>query len=43
MNLAGLDVVEVAPAYDAGQITAVAGATLALEMSCLYAAARKAD
>ncbi len=43
VNLAGMDVVEVAPAYDVGRITALAGATLALEMICLYAAVRKAD
>jgi agmatinase len=27
----------VAPAYDVGEITALAGATLAMEMVCLYA------
>ncbi|MEO1291448.1 MAG: agmatinase [Pseudomonadota bacterium] len=39
IRLVGMDVVEVAPAYDVGQITALAGATLALEMICLYIAA----
>jgi agmatinase len=38
INLIGMDVVEVAPAYDVGEITALAGATLAMEMICLYAA-----
>ncbi|MDT8319911.1 MAG: agmatinase [Xanthomonadales bacterium] len=39
INLVGMDVVEVAPAYDVGEITALAGATLAAEMLCLYASA----
>jgi agmatinase len=30
--------VEVAPAYDVGEITALAGASLASEFLCLYAA-----
>ena len=38
INLIGMDVVEVAPAYDVGEITALAGATVAMEMVCLYAA-----
>ena len=38
INVVGMDVVEVAPAYDVGEITALAGATLAMEMICLYAA-----
>jgi agmatinase len=42
LNLAGMDVVEVAPAYDVAEITALAGATLALEMLYLYAARRPA-
>lgn len=37
MNVVGMDVVEVAPAYDVSEITAVAGATLAMEMICLFA------
>ncbi|NND45643.1 MAG: agmatinase [Xanthomonadales bacterium] len=37
INLVGMDVVEVAPAYDVGEITAFAGASLAAEMLCLYA------
>lgn len=37
VNLIGMDIVEVAPAYDVGEITALAGATLAMEMVCLYA------
>jgi len=37
INLVGMDVVEVAPAYDVGQITALAGATLAMEMINIYA------
>lgn len=38
INLVGMDLVEVAPAYDSAEITALAGATLAMEMICLYAA-----
>jgi agmatinase len=38
INLVGMDVVEVAPAYDVGEITAFAAATLAAEMLCLFAA-----
>jgi agmatinase len=38
INLVGMDIVEVAPAYDVGEITALAGATLAAEFLCLYAA-----
>ena len=37
INLVGMDLVEVAPAYDVGEITALAGATLALDFICLYA------
>ena len=38
IDLLGMDVVEVAPAYDVGEITALAGATLAAEVLCLFAA-----
>ncbi len=38
MRMVGMDLVEVAPAYDSGDITAFAGATLAAELLCLYAA-----
>jgi len=38
IDLVGMDVVEVAPAYDVGEITALAGATLAAEFLCLFAA-----
>jgi len=38
INLVGMDIVEVAPAYDVGEITALAGATLAAEFLCLFAA-----
>ncbi len=38
INVVGMDVVEVAPAYDHAEITALAGATVALELTCLYAA-----
>ena len=41
IDLVGMDVVEVAPAYDVGEITALAGATLAAEFLCLYAARRE--
>ncbi len=37
VNLIGMDVVDVAPIYDVGQITALAGATLAAEYLCLLA------
>ena len=37
INLIGMDIVEVAPAYDIGEITALAGATLAVEMINMYA------
>ncbi len=37
LNIVGMDVVEVSPPYDHGDITALAGATLALEMLYLLA------
>ena len=37
INLIGMDLVEVAPAYDVGEITALAAAHLAMEMICVYA------
>jgi len=37
VNFVGMDMVEVAPAYDVGEVTALAGATLALEYLCLLA------
>ncbi len=37
VNLIGMDLVEVAPAYDVGEITALAGAHLAMEMISVYA------
>ena len=37
VNLNGMDLVEVAPAYDVGEITALAGAHLAMEMISVYA------
>ncbi|TDB51445.1 agmatinase [Photorhabdus luminescens] len=37
LNIVGMDVVEVAPAYDQSEITALAGATIALEMLYLQA------
>lgn len=37
IRLVGMDIVEVAPAYDVGEITALAAAHLAMEMICLYA------
>lgn len=37
INLVGMDLVEVAPAYDVGEITALAAAHLAMEMICVYA------
>ena len=38
INLVGMDIVEVAPAYDVGEVTALAGASLAAEFLCLFAA-----
>ena len=40
-NLVGMDVVEVAPAYDHSEITALAAATLALQYLALLAAKRR--
>jgi agmatinase len=40
LNLVGMDLVEVAPSYDHAEITALAGATLALEMLYVLAANR---
>ena len=37
VNVIGMDVVEVAPAYDVGEITALAASHLAMEMLYLYA------
>ena len=37
INVVGMDVVEVAPAYDIGEITALAAAHIAMEMLYLYA------
>jgi agmatinase len=37
INLIGMDLVEVAPAYDVGEITSLAGATLAAEFINLFA------
>lgn len=37
INLAGMDVVEVAPAYDVSEITALAGASIAYQMLALFA------
>ncbi len=41
INLVGMDVVEVAPAYDVSEITALAAATLALDLLCLYKASKE--
>ena len=40
INFVGMDIVEVAPAYDISDITALAGATVAAEYLCVLAAAR---
>ena len=37
INLVGMDLVEVSPTYDVGEITSLAGASLALELLYLYA------
>ena len=42
-NLIGMDIVEVSPPYDHGEITALAAATLALEFLYVLAANRKED
>ena len=42
LNIVGMDVVEVAPAYDQSEITALAAATLGLEMLYLQAAKKHA-
>jgi agmatinase len=42
LNLIGMDVVEVAPAYDQAEITSLAGATLALEYLYVLAANKMA-
>lgn len=39
LDIRGADVVEVSPPYDHAEITALAGATVALELLCLYAEA----
>lgn len=41
INVVGMDVVEVAPAYDIGEITALAASHLAMEMLYLYASRPK--
>ncbi|MDH4159203.1 MAG: agmatinase [Actinomycetota bacterium] len=41
LDLVGADVVEVAPAYDHAEITAIAGANLVYELVCLLAAGRR--
>ncbi len=38
INLIGMDLMEVAPAYDVGDITSLAGASLGFEFLCLFAA-----
>ncbi|MDO8909877.1 MAG: agmatinase [Pseudohongiella sp.] len=42
INLIGMDVVEVAPAYDHAEMTALAGAQIAIELLALYAECRAA-
>ena len=37
LDIVGADVVEVSPAYDVAEITALAGATVALQLLCLFA------
>jgi agmatinase len=39
LDFIGFDIVEVAPAYDAAEVTALAGATMAWEYLCLLGAA----
>jgi agmatinase len=40
LEIVGMDIVEVSPPYDAGEITALAGASMALNMLALWAAAQ---
>jgi len=40
VNLVGIDVVEVSPPYDVSEITALAAATIASELLCVYAAGK---
>ena len=42
LNIVGMDLVEVSPPYDHAQITALAGATLASDLICLYLHGRQA-
>ena len=41
IHVVGMDVVEVSPPYDHGEITALLGATLAYDLICLYIARHK--
>ena len=41
INLVGIDVVEVSPPYDVSEITALAAATIASELLCVYAAGKQ--
>ena len=41
VNIVGMDVVEVAPAYDHAELTALAGASIALELMHLWALQNK--
>jgi len=40
LNLIGMDVVEVSPPYDHAEVTALAGATVGLDLLCLFARCR---
>lgn len=40
LRLVGMDLMEVSPPYDHAEVTALAGATLALDLVCLYARCR---
>jgi len=43
INVVGMDVVEVAPAYDHAEITALAAAQIAVELLCLYVSGQRAE
>jgi agmatinase len=43
IDFVGMDLVEVAPAYDTAEITALAGATMVWEYLCMREAARQAQ
>ncbi|GAL30716.1 agmatinase [Vibrio variabilis] len=43
INVVGMDVVEVSPPYDQSELTALAGATIALELLYVWASKESQD